>query len=243
MNKVYIKQNIGVYKIVNPKGKVYIGSSINLKKRMNQYKNKQCKCQFKIFNSLNKYGFDNHYIEIVEFVEDVDILNCRERFWQEYYEVIEEGLNLSLVECGDRRRTFSKEALRSIGDRQRGGKNPSARKVINVLTKEIFDTVAEVTLKEGFSKSYLSGKLNNRSNNPTPYTYLSNYESYLKGENVNVLKDVQGVYKVKDVRTSIVYNDIHEAIKDTNYKEYRLRTLQYWLNKDKYVNKSPFVKV
>ena len=157
--------------------------------------------------------------------------------------MIEEGLNLSLVECGDRRRTFSKEALRSIGDRQRGGRNPSARKVINVLTKEIFDTVAEVTLKEGFSKSYLSGKLNNRSNNPTPYTYLSNYESYLKGENVNVLKDVQGVYKVKDVRSSIVYNNIHEAIKDTNYKEYRLRTLQYWLNKDKYVNKSPFVKI
>jgi len=57
---------IGIYKITNPKGKIYIGQSINIKRRFNEYKRLNCSQQPKIYNSLLKYGSDNHKFEIIE---------------------------------------------------------------------------------------------------------------------------------------------------------------------------------
>lgn len=57
---------IGIYKIINPKGRTYIGQSINILKRWNSgYKNYNCKSQIKLYNSLNKYGPENHKFEII----------------------------------------------------------------------------------------------------------------------------------------------------------------------------------
>jgi len=57
---------IGIYKITSPTGKVYIGQSINIKHRKTHYKNLSCKQQPRIYNSLIKYGFENHEFEIIE---------------------------------------------------------------------------------------------------------------------------------------------------------------------------------
>jgi group I intron endonuclease len=56
----------GIYKITNPNGKVYIGQSIDIDKRWNKYKVKNCKPQIRLYNSLNKYGWENHYKDIIE---------------------------------------------------------------------------------------------------------------------------------------------------------------------------------
>ena len=40
-----------VYKITNPSGKVYIGQTINFKKRMTIYRNVLCVEQIKLFNT------------------------------------------------------------------------------------------------------------------------------------------------------------------------------------------------
>ena len=56
---------IGIYKITNPKGAVYVGQSINIEKRKKYYINKHCKGQKKIYASLVKYGFENHIFEVV----------------------------------------------------------------------------------------------------------------------------------------------------------------------------------
>jgi group I intron endonuclease len=58
---------IGIYKIVNPKGKIYIGQSTNIKNRFNQYKmiDKSC-IGPKLLNSLVKYGYENHIINVIE---------------------------------------------------------------------------------------------------------------------------------------------------------------------------------
>ena len=45
---------IGIYKITNPTNKIYIGQSIDIKKRFNQYKNLQCKGQKALYSSLLK---------------------------------------------------------------------------------------------------------------------------------------------------------------------------------------------
>ena len=82
------KQNnaiIGIYKITNPKGKVYIGQSVDIGRRFSRYKNLQEKDnQPKIYNSLKKYGFENHMFKIIEECSSKQ-LNERETYWKQYY--------------------------------------------------------------------------------------------------------------------------------------------------------------
>ena len=55
---------IGIYKITSPSGKVYVGQSVNIERRLKEYKILKCKKQVKLYNSFIKYGFENHKIEI-----------------------------------------------------------------------------------------------------------------------------------------------------------------------------------
>lgn len=75
---------IGIYKITNPKGKIYIGQSVNIKKRWYSYEKLYCKQQFYLYNSLVKYGIENHKFEIIEECL-LEQLNEREIYWKQYY--------------------------------------------------------------------------------------------------------------------------------------------------------------
>lgn len=75
---------IGIYKIISPTGKIYIGQSINIKQRWGIYKNLNCQSQIRLYNSLNKYGFENHILEIIEECS-LENLNKRETFWKKHY--------------------------------------------------------------------------------------------------------------------------------------------------------------
>ena len=61
-----MKYTSGIYKITNPKGAIYIGSSKHIEKRFAQYKNLRSNEQHKLRNSINKYGYENHNFEILE---------------------------------------------------------------------------------------------------------------------------------------------------------------------------------
>jgi len=76
---------IGIYKITSPSGKVYIGQSLDINERKKHYINiNAVKKQVKIFNSLNKYGWDKHNFEIIEECS-VELLDERETHWKQYY--------------------------------------------------------------------------------------------------------------------------------------------------------------
>jgi len=93
---------IGIYKITSPSGKIYIGQATNFIKRKNYYKNGAKPYQVRIYNSLEKYGYDAHTIEFIEECL-VENLNERERHWQEFYDVIgENGLNCRLTATNDK---------------------------------------------------------------------------------------------------------------------------------------------
>jgi group I intron endonuclease len=85
----------GIYKITNPKGKIYIGQTINLIKRWVYYKNLNCKNQIKLYNSLKKYGPESHKFEVIEECL-IEKLDEKEVYWGLFYNVLEEGLNLRL---------------------------------------------------------------------------------------------------------------------------------------------------
>lgn len=63
--------NSGVYKIISPSGKIYIGATIDLIRRKNEYKNLRCKRQPKLYYSLSKYGWNNHTWEEEKFTYDI----------------------------------------------------------------------------------------------------------------------------------------------------------------------------
>jgi len=228
-----------VYKITSPAEKIYVGSSTNIHRRHTEYKNLNCEYQFKLYNSLIKYGFENHTVEIIEECVKAD-LNCRERYWQDFYDVLdrEKGLNLALVECGANRRTFSQEARRRYGENQKGSKNPVAVPVINVLTKKEFGCISDARSYEGYGTVF-EAKLAGRVTNDTPYIYKKFYEDYLSGlfTNVNIHKDRRLGWEVINILTKEVFKTVKLAAKTC--KDYKYRTIVVWLSNPD-VNRSPF---
>jgi group I intron endonuclease len=106
---------IGIYRIINPKGKFYIGQTTDFDKRRSYYKrNSATKTQIKIHNSIKKYGFDAH---LIEFMEECDVsqLNNRERYWQDFYNVTgENGLNCRVTKSNDKSGYLSDETKNKI---------------------------------------------------------------------------------------------------------------------------------
>ncbi len=73
----------------------------------------------KLYASLNKHGHEAHCFSIVEEC-DTSNLNERERYWQEHYNVVKEGLNCKLVGTKDRSGYISEETRRKISKANKG---------------------------------------------------------------------------------------------------------------------------
>lgn len=99
---------IGIYKIENPDGLIYIGQSKDLDRRIRSYKNMKSRNQTKLKHSIDKYGWEFHKIEIIEFC-NITELNNRERYWQDCYNSMINGLNCSLIASDDKKGVLSQE--------------------------------------------------------------------------------------------------------------------------------------
>lgn len=110
-----MKKTCGIYKITSPSGKIYIGESRNIEKRIYNYKINNCKKQIKLYNSIKKYSWESHTFEIIEECDFEDLL-CRERFWQDEFDVLgENGLNCKLSSCNEFKQVVSEETKEKIG--------------------------------------------------------------------------------------------------------------------------------
>jgi group I intron endonuclease len=77
-----------IYKMTSPSNKIYIGQTRNLIKRKSYYRTLNRNTQPAIYNSLQKYGFENHNFEIIETLPEdssQDLLNEREIYYINYY--------------------------------------------------------------------------------------------------------------------------------------------------------------
>jgi group I intron endonuclease len=133
---------IGIYKITSPSGKIYIGQSTNIKKRFDKYRriDLAVKGQRKLYNSLLKYGFENHICEILEecLFED---LNKKERHYQDLYNVIgKNGLNCLLTKTNEKKRIMSKESI----DKQRVKMLGKKCNLGNKHSKETKDIISKI---------------------------------------------------------------------------------------------------
>jgi group I intron endonuclease len=113
---------IGIYKITNPKDRTYVGQSIDILSRFSSYRRLcNCKNQVQLYRSLTKYGVEQHTFEILEECE-IELLNMRERYWQDYYNVLTEGLNCRLTTTTDKSGKNSQESNLRRSMTQKGTK-------------------------------------------------------------------------------------------------------------------------
>ncbi len=88
---------IGIYKITSPDKKIYIGQSVNLKRRLKDYKANLAKDQKLLNYSFLKYGFKNHKFEIIH-ICNIEELSVLERYYQILFNCVgSNGLNSLLV--------------------------------------------------------------------------------------------------------------------------------------------------
>lgn len=90
---------VGIYKITNPEGKIYIGQSWEIEERQKRYGRPSVnKNQKKIYNSIKKYKWENHLFEIIhELTNDIaqNILDKYEvLYWDLYKSCGVEMLNI-----------------------------------------------------------------------------------------------------------------------------------------------------
>ncbi len=117
-----------IYKITNPKNKIYIGQTRWLKRRINEYKTCTGKKNLLIYNSIQKYGWDAHTFEVIEEV-DVTKLDEREIFWINQFDTFwyknKNGLNLTIGGSGQRSPwKHNKEKVKFYSEKFKGEGNP-----------------------------------------------------------------------------------------------------------------------
>lgn len=79
---------VGIYKIISPTNKIYIGQSTNIEQRWKWYNKLYCKNQTKLYYSLKKHGPQNHVFDIIEECDESKLIE-RETYWKKYYKVLE----------------------------------------------------------------------------------------------------------------------------------------------------------
>lgn len=111
-----------VYKITNPKNKIYIGSTIQpLYKRIYSYRNLKCKSQIKIYNSIVKYGWENHIVEVL-WKGEPQLTRIKEVEFGILYNVLDRyfGLNLSLPKAESYNNCVSLETKKKMSNTRKG---------------------------------------------------------------------------------------------------------------------------
>lgn len=86
----------GIYKIVFPNNKIYIGLSSNIKKRLTAHN--KTNDDLPVHRAIKKYGkISEENVEILEVVQE-SLLREREKYWIDYYKSFlpENGYNLTL---------------------------------------------------------------------------------------------------------------------------------------------------
>jgi group I intron endonuclease len=135
-----MKNEIGfVYKITSPSNRVYVGSTINFDKRMYQYKNNCHKSQIKIYNSIKKYGWENHKVEIIWSGLIKDMLKNEAMLGLNFNVLDQNNLNLMLPRLGTMYNTVSQETRIKMSNAKKGQKMSETHKKIisNVHTGKI----------------------------------------------------------------------------------------------------------
>lgn len=116
---------VGIYRIISPSGRVYIGQSRDIMKRFTAYKRHSCKNQKKLYASLKLHGSISHRFEIIHTLpNDIkqNIIDEYEQLYMDQYrECGFEILNLAPTAGGTMLGfKFSQESKNKMSAKQKG---------------------------------------------------------------------------------------------------------------------------
>lgn len=242
-----MKNVCGIYKIVNPLGKIYIGASKNIIQRYFKYKTLNFKYQRLMLESIELYGWDNHIMTVIEECLEEDLL-CRERHWQLHFDVLNGGLNCIIEACGDNKRIYSEETSLLLSKMKSGEKHPfygkrgsqtpmygrkhsdeakqkmresSIGKICSEETRKILSLKNSGELNGFYGKSHTE---------QTKQKMSLNHADFSKGNHPQAKL-------VLNLETGIFYDCVEEASETINVKR---ATLSSWLSSAR-PNKSNFI--
>jgi len=110
---------IGIYKVTSPIGRIYIGQSIDVEKRLNSYKaGWGYRHSIRLRRSIEKHGWEKHTVEILIECKQMDL-----NFWEEYFikehDCFDTHHGLNLRSGGDSQLNSVETKIR-MGNSQRG---------------------------------------------------------------------------------------------------------------------------
>jgi len=86
----------GIYKITSPSGGIYIGQSIDVIDRKRKYASIRCCDQPRLYNSLKKYGWNDHIFDIICECSESELDELEKYYIKEYKTFnTERGMNLT----------------------------------------------------------------------------------------------------------------------------------------------------
>jgi|694.fasta_scaffold103928_3 group I intron endonuclease len=159
-------KQIGIYKIISPSCKIYIGQSWNIENRFSKYKSlSSVKKQRILYNSLLKYGWENHTFEIIEHcldnitqkeLDDLEIYYIK--FYKDSGHIL---LNIKEGGLGGKHHTESIEKM--LNTRGKWNHTEESKKLISDKHKGMKHSSETIAKMKGrkFSKEHID-KLKNR---------------------------------------------------------------------------------
>lgn len=222
----------GIYKILSPTGKVYIGQSLDIKKRWRAHVYNVGRS--KLLNSLRKHGNSNHVFSIVhELPKDVtqDVLNIYEQIYIDAYRDL--GIDLLNLREGGSRGTHSLETRKIISEKGMGRRLSEKHKAaISLLHKGHKYNLGRKQTEEHKQKIRLKqkGRVHTLEHNKKVSESKSGDKCYMYG--IDPSKHPQAK-KIRCTKTDIVYGTITEAARALGLKRNTLSMCLIGKNKNK----------
>lgn len=219
---------IGIYKIISPSSRIYIGQSVDIDRRWKDHI--RCtKSQPKLYNSIRKYGLENHIFEIIEECE-MELLNDREAYWQDYYNSIKKGLNCIRTRSSDKSGYMCEESKLKISNSRKNHPDINFRKRGIPLSEKHKEAIGNSNRgRKRSEESRLKMSIGRKSKCKGPDHFLYGKEINEKSRKIfsELRKKCTGLNNMEskiviDLRTGIYYYSIREAAYYNNIDRKRI---------------------
>lgn len=202
-----------IYKITNiANNKCYIGKSIDAYYRLKTHKkylknNKHSNPYLQ--NEFNKYSFKNFKFDIVEIVDNVDILNDKEKYWISYFSSNNKKFGYNMTDGGDGGDIFKNKS--KVDKDEIINKQKLKRSKKYSMSKRQTDLILKLK-QENLSIRKIEKIIN--SNNDDTENYISGkiISKFLKTKNISTMNPRKYVFSDDEKRIIISFYNKNETI-------------------------------